>query len=78
MLLPVAPLCMMLIYSGLSPTRAWDEAIAWTLLIEFILVWLIMSYRLIGAYRHYLRFDHPVGTILSVQLMILLLLLLII
>jgi len=75
---PVVPLCVMLVYNGLSPTREWDEPIAWTLLIEFIVVWLVMTWRLVSAYRHYLRFDHPAGTILSIQLMIFLLLLLII
>ena len=51
-----------MIYNGLSPNGEWDEVISWTMLIEFLVVWLDISWRLVSAYRYYLRFDHPVGT----------------
>jgi hypothetical protein len=55
----------------------WSEDIAWAELLTFPLIWLGIAVRLIAAYRFYLRFDHPTGTILSVQLIIFLLLALI-
>jgi len=75
---PILPLCVLTLLNGAagSPNQ-WEEEIAWTVLISIVLIWLIFAWRLVFAYRYYLRFDHAVGTIFSVQLIIFLLVLLI-
>ncbi len=50
--------------------NAWSEAVAWTAIVMFPLVWAAMAWRLASAYQHYLRFDHPRATVLSVQLIL--------
>lgn len=50
----------------LPPDILWQALLA--------MVWIIVSWRLIQAYRNYLRFAHAVGVVLSVQLILFLLL----
>ena len=42
--------------------------VLWVLAI----LWFIASYRLWQAYRHYLRFDHPLGTVVAAQVIVIL------
>jgi hypothetical protein len=52
----------------LAPT----ELIAWVLLVSLPIVWMRMAWRLMVAYRRYLRFPHAEGVIASVQVILLL------
>jgi hypothetical protein len=70
---PVLPLCLLTVMNG-SPHTAyqWEEEIAWMVFFSLGLIWLTFIWRMICAYRYYLRFDHPAATIISVQIIILL------
>ena len=56
-----------LLDTGYGPFEMMDYAPTWLTLLTFLLV-LHIPYRLCAAYRVYLRFDHPVLTVLASQL----------
>ncbi len=47
-----------------------SDPIAWLLIILFPLLWVVFTWRMMRAYRRYLRFNHAEMVVLSVQAMI--------
>lgn len=41
-----------------------------TALVVALVLWAVASYRLLAAYRHYLRFDHAAGVVLATQVIV--------
>ena len=70
---PVLPLCLLTVMNGSPQTPyQWEEEFAWMVFFSLGLIWFTFIWRMICAYRYYLRFDHPAATIISVQIIILL------
>jgi len=60
------------INTAASLKTRFNELIAWVLLVSLAAVWIAMTWRLLVAYRRYLRFQHAEAVVLSVQVILLL------
>ncbi len=65
-------LCLLLLINA-AAHGGLDELVAWTVLLLVPFAWITMTWRLIVAYRKYLRFHHAEAAVLLVQVIVFLL-----